>query len=68
MGVGGISNLQSNDIWQIQWVSMTLTAVWQAPFEVSPRLQRSRRVSSPAHAIVHGDAPCPLAWAETPLC
>ena len=35
MGVGGISNLQSNDIRHLQWVPMALTAIWQAPFEVS---------------------------------
>jgi hypothetical protein len=34
MGVGGISNLQSNDIRHLEWVPMALTAVWQAPFEV----------------------------------
>ena len=34
MGVGGISNLQSNDIRHLEWVPMALTAIWQAPFEV----------------------------------
>ena len=34
MGVGGISNLQSNDIRHLEWVPMALTAMWQAPFEV----------------------------------
>ena len=35
MGVGGISNLQSNDVRHLEWLPMTLTAFWQAPFEVS---------------------------------
>ncbi len=34
MGVGGISNLQSNDIRHLEWIPMALTSFWQAPFEV----------------------------------
>ena len=40
MGVGGISNLQSNDIRHLEWIPMALTSFWQAPFEVSSCLPR----------------------------
>ncbi len=59
MGVGGISNLQSNDISHLQWVPMNLTAMWQAPFQVSldPKYggvhnYRSRLAKAPQYGVV----------------